>query len=140
MTDNNQTLEQKISTKKKTVKQLELDLKRLEQQQEKARVKLAQQIANAKEKELKNQARKARNKKIYDWGSLVPMVLGTEEFDNLASNQDLKHAFIGAIAIIKKELETNGFGVTNDNEKTVLSSLQTSGIEFLKNAGRSPKQ
>ena len=139
MTDNNQTIEQKISIKKKTVKQLELDLKRLEQQQQKARDRLAQQIANAKEKELRNQARKARNKKIYDWGSLVPMVLGIEEFDKLANDQNFKHVFIGAIAIIKKELETHGFGITSDNKKTTLSKLQESGIEFLKSSGKNLK-
>lgn len=131
MTDNNQTIEQKISTKKKTVKQLELNLKRLEQQQQKARDKLTQQIATAKEKELRKQARKARNKRIYDWGSLVPMVLGTEEFDRLANDQDLKHAFIGAIVTIKKELETNGSGVTSE-----LCALQEIGIELLKSSGK----
>lgn len=44
MTDNSQDINHKIETKKLTVKQLELQLKRLEQQQAKAKDKLAKQI------------------------------------------------------------------------------------------------
>ena len=94
MSDNKQDIEQKIETKKLTIKQMELQLKKLEQQQLKAKEKLEKQIEREKEKQQKNQARKLRNKKIYDWGALLPLVFGADEFDKIADNTEIKNCII----------------------------------------------
>lgn len=131
MTDNTQDINQKIETKKLTVKQLEQQLKRLEQQQLKAKEKLAKQIEREKEKEQKSQARKLRNKKIYDWGGLVPLVFGTDEFDKISDNNELKNALIGLLIKAKQELTTNGFGLTTDNKQNWLEFYKNQGKKFL---------
>ncbi|HRG61658.1 MAG TPA: hypothetical protein PLP75_01425 [Burkholderiales bacterium] len=131
MIDNSQDINQKIETKKLTVKQLELQLKRLEQQQLKAKEKLAKQIEREKEKEQKSQARKLRNKKIYDWGGLVPLVFGADEFDKIADNNELKNALIGLLIKAKQELTTNGFGLTTDNKQNWLEFYKNQGKKFL---------
>jgi hypothetical protein len=131
MTDNTQEISQKIENKKMTVKQLELQLKRLEQQQLKAKEKLAKQIEREKDKEQKSQARKLRNKKIYDWGGLVPLVFGTDEFDKIADNTELKNVLIGLLIKAKQELATNGFGLTPDNKQNWLEFYKSQGKKFL---------
>jgi hypothetical protein len=131
MTNNSQEINQKIETKKLTVKQLELQLKRLEQQQLKAKEKLAKQIEREKEKEQKSQARKQRNKKIYDWGGLVPLVFGTDEFDKISDNNELKNVLIGLLIKAKQELATNGFGLTPDNKQNWLEFYKSQGKKFL---------
>jgi hypothetical protein len=131
MTDNTQDINQKIETKKLTVKQLELQLKRLEHQQLKAKEKLAKQIEREKEKEQKNQARKLRNKKIYDWGGLMPLVFGVEEFDKISDDVNLKNALIGLLIKAKQELATNGFGLTADNKQNWLEFYKNQGKKFL---------
>lgn len=131
MTDNTQDISQKIETKKLTIKQLELQLKRLEQQQLKAKEKLAKQIEREKEKEQKSQARKQRNKKIYDWGGLIPLVFGIDEFDKIADNSELKNVLIGLLIKAKQELATNGFGLTSDNKQNWLEFYKSQGKKFL---------
>ncbi|WP_297924094.1 hypothetical protein [uncultured Agitococcus sp.] len=131
MTDNTQDINQKIETKKLTVKQLELQLKRLEHQQLKAKEKLAKQIEREKEKEQKNQARKLRNKKIYDWGGLIPLIFGAEEFDKISDDVNLKNALIGLLIKAKQELSTNGFGLTADNKQNWLEFYKNQGKKFL---------
>lgn len=131
MTENTQNINQKIENKKLTIKQLELQLKRLEQQQLKAKEKLQKQIDREKDKELKNQARKQRNKKIYNWGGLLPLVFGVDEFDNIADNQDLKKALIGLLIKAKQELSSNGFGLTPDNKQNWLEFYKNQGKKFL---------
>lgn len=131
MTDNNQDINLKIATKKLTVKQLELQLKRLEQQQEKAKEKLAKQIEREKEKEQKSQARKLRNKKIYDWGGLIPMVWGVEEFDRRADDADLKKVLIGLLLTVQKELATTGYGLTAENKQKWLEYFKNQAKRFL---------
>ncbi len=131
MTDNTQDISQKIEAKKLTVKQLELQLKRLEQQQLKAKEKLAKQIEREKEKEQKIQARKLRNKKIYDWGGLIPLVFGAEEFDKISDDVNLKNALIGLLIKAKQELSTNGFGLTADNKQNWLEFYKNQGKKFL---------
>lgn len=131
MTDNTQDISQKIEAKKLTVKQLELQLKRLEQQQLKAKEKLAKQIEREKEKEQKIQARKLRNKKIYDWGGLMPLVFGAEEFDKIFDDVNLKNAIIGLLIKAKQELATNGFGLTTDNKQNWLEFYKNQGKKFL---------
>ncbi len=131
MTDNTQDISQKVESKKLTVKQLELQLKRLEQQQLKAKEKLAKQIEREKEKEQKNQARKLRNKKIYDWGGLIPLVFGAEEFDKISDDVNLKNALIGLLIKAKQELSTNGFGLTADNKQNWLEFYKNQGKKFL---------
>lgn len=131
MTDNTQDISQKIESKKLTVKQLELQLKRLEQQQLKAKEKLAKQIEREKEKEQKNQARKLRNKKIYDWGGLIPLIFGAEEFDKISDDVNLKNALIGLLIKAKQELSTNGFGLTADNKQNWLEFYKNQGKKFL---------
>jgi hypothetical protein len=131
MTDIIQTINQKLETKKLTVKQLELQLKRLEQQQAKAKDKLAKQIEREKDKELKSQSRKLRNKKIYDWGGLLPLVFGTEDFDKIADNSDLKNTLIGLLIKAKQELTTNGFGLTAENKQQWLEYYKNQGKKFL---------
>ena len=124
MTDNSQDINHKIETKKLTVKQLELQLKRLEQQQAKAKDKLAKQIERKKDQELKAQARKQRNKKIYDWGGLIPMVFGVENFDQIADNQEFKNILIGFLVKIKQEAE--------DDKTTWLETYRDIGETFMK--------
>lgn len=131
MTDNIQDINQKIETKKLTVKQLELQLKRLEQQQLKAKEKLQKQIERERDKELKIQARKQRNKKIYDWGGLVPLVFGADEFDKIADNTELKNSLIGILLTIKSELKTNGFGLTAEGKPKWLEIYKNRGEYFL---------
>lgn len=131
MTDNTQDISQKIETKKLSVKQLELQLKRLEQQQLKAKEKLAKQIEREKEKEQKNQARKLRNKRIYDWGGLMPLVFGVEDFDKISDDLNLKNALIGLLIKAKQELATNGFGLTADNKQNWLEFYKNQGKKFL---------
>lgn len=136
MTDNNQDQEQAINSKiayrKLTTKQLELQMKRLEQQQAKAKDKLAKQIERKKVQELKAQARKHRNKKIYDWGGLIPMVFGVENFDQVADNQGLKNVLIGLLVKIKQEIETNGRGLTENGKPTWLEAYRKQGEQFIK--------
>ena len=128
MTDNNQDQEQAINSKiayrKLTTKQLELQMKRLEQQQAKAKDKLAKQIERKKDQELKAQARKQRNKKIYDWGGLIPMVFGVENFDQIADNQEFKNILIGLLVKIKQEAE--------DDKTTWLETYRDIGETFMK--------
>lgn len=131
MTDNTQDINQKIATRKLTVKQLELQLKRLEQQQAKAKDKLAKQIEREKDKTLKSQARKLRNKKIYDWGGLFPMVWGVEEFDRLVDDADLKKVLIGLLVTVKNELATSGYGLTAENKQKWLEYFKNQGKRFL---------
>jgi hypothetical protein len=131
MTDNTQDISQKIETKKLTVKQLELQLKRLEQQQLKAKEKLAKQIERERDKEQKNQARKLRNKKIYDWGGLIPLVFGAEEFDKIADTPELKQCLIGLLLKTQTELQANGFGLTPDNKQTLLEYYKNQGKKYL---------
>lgn len=131
MTDNTQDINQKIETKKRTVKQLELQLKRLEQQQLKAKEKLAKQIEREKEKEQKSQARKLRNKKIYDWGGLIPLVFGAEEFDKISDTTELKQCLIGLLLKTQAELKANGFGLTPDNKQKWLEFYKNQGKKFL---------
>ena len=131
MTDNTQDINQKIETKKLTVKQLELQLKRLEQQQIKAKDKLAKQIEREKEKEQRSQARKLRNKKIYDWGGLIPLVFGAEEFDKVADTTELKQCLIGLLLKTQAELKSNGFGLTPDNKQKWLEFYKNQGKKFL---------
>lgn len=131
MTDNSQDINQKIETKKLTVKQLELQLKRLEQQQLKAKEKLQKQIERERNKELKIQARKQRNKKIYDWGGLVPLVFGVDYFDKIVDDEELKICLIGVLARIQSELETNGFGLTPENKPKWLELYKNHGKKFL---------
>ncbi len=131
MTDNTQDINKKIETKKLTVKQLELQFKRLEQQQLKAKEKLQRQIEKEREKEQKSQARKLRNKKIYDWGGLVPMVFGVDEFDQIADNNEIKKVMIGLLLKAKEELSTNGFGLTSENKQKWLEFYKNQGKKFL---------
>ena len=131
MTDNTQEISKKIETKKLTIKQLELQLKRLEQQQAKAKEKLAKQIEREKDKELKNQARKLRNKKIYDWGGLVPLVFGPEEFDKIADTPELKQCLIGLLLTICSQRKNIGFGITKDGKPTWLEHYKNQGKKFL---------
>ena len=131
MTENTQDISLKIANKRLTVKQLELQLKRLEQQQLKAKEKLAKQIEREKDKEQKSQVRKFRNKKIYDWGGLIPMVLGVEEFDRLADDADLKKVLIGLLLTIQKELATIGYGLTAENKQKWLEYFKNQGKRFL---------
>ena len=131
MTDNNQDINDKIATKKLTIKQLELQFKRLEQQQLKAKEKLAKQIERERDKELKTQARKLRNKKIYDWGGLVPLVFSADEFDKIADNSDLKKVLIGILIKTKQKLTTNGFGLTADKKPNWLEFYKNQGKKFL---------
>lgn len=131
MTDNIQDINQKIETKKLSVKQLELQLKRLEQQQLKAKEKLAKQIEREKEKEQKNQFRKLRNKKIYDWGGLIPLVFGAVEFDKIADNTELKNCLIGLLLKAQSELQTNGFGLTSESKPKWLEHYKNQGKKFL---------
>lgn len=138
MTDSTQAINQKLETKKLTVKHLELQLKRLEQQQAKAKDKLAKQIEREKDKELKSQSRKLRNKKIYDWGGLLPLVFGTEDFDKIADNSDLKNTLIGLLIKAKQELTTSGFGLTNDNKPKWLEHYKNQGKRFLAEHSQKP--
>lgn len=131
MTDNKEDINTKIATKKLTVKQLELQMKRLELAQAKAKDKLAKQIEREKDKELKTQARKHRNKKIYDWGVLIPLVFGTNDFDNISDNSELKKVLIGLLIKTKQELQTNGFGLTPDNKQSWLEFYKNQGKKFL---------
>lgn len=131
MTDNSQDINPKIETKKLTVKQLELQLKRLEQQQLKAKEKLAKQIEREKDKEQKNQARKLRNKKIYDWGGLIPLVFGADEFDKIADSTELKNCLIGLLLKTQSELQANGFGLTPENKPKWLEFYKNQGKKFL---------
>jgi hypothetical protein len=103
----------------------------LEQQQLKSKDKLAKQIEREKDKEQKNQARKLRNKKIYDWGGFIPMVWGVEEFDRLADDADLKKVLIGLLLTVQKELATTGYGLTAENKQKWLEYFKNQGKRFL---------
>lgn len=131
MTDIKPEIEQKIEQKKLTVKQLEHKLKQLELQQLKAKDKLTKQIEREKQKEFNSQARKQRNKKIYDWGGLIPLVFGTDEFDKLADSTELKNCLIGLLLKIQAELKANGFGLTPENKPKWLEFYKTQGKKFL---------
>ena len=124
-------LEQKIEQKKLTVKQLEHKLKQLELQQTKAKDKLTKQIEREKQKEFNSQARKQRNKKIYDWGGLIPLVFGPTEFDKLADSTELKNCLIGLLIKTQLELKTNGFGLTPENKPKWLEYYKNQGKKFL---------
>lgn len=131
MTENSQNLEHKIETKKLTIKQLELQMKRLELQQAKAKDKLAKQIEREKLKEQKIFARKQRNRQIYNWGGLIPMVLGVENFDQIADDPDLKKVLIGLLLKTQAELQANGFGLTSENKPKWLEFYKNQGKKFL---------
>lgn len=131
MIDTKPELEQQIELKKLTVKQLEHKLKQLELQQTKAKDKLTKQIEREKQKEFNSQARKQRNKKIYDWGGLIPLVFGPTEFDKIADNTELKNALIGLLMKTKQELTANGFGLTADDKQNWLEFYKNQGKRFL---------
>lgn len=131
MIDTKPELEQKIEQKKLTVKQLEHKLKQLELQQTKAKDKLTKQIEREKQKEFNSQARKQRNKKIYDWGGLIPLVFGATEFDKLADSTELKNCLIGLLLKTQLELKTNGFGLTPENKPKWLEFYKNQGKKFL---------
>ncbi|RTL10111.1 MAG: hypothetical protein EKK54_12140 [Neisseriaceae bacterium] len=131
MTDDIKDINQKLENKKPTIKQLELQLKRLEQQQAKEKEKLTKQLEREREKEQKNQARKLRNKKIYDWGGLVPLAFGPEEFDKIADNPELKQCMIGLLLTVRSQLKTVGFGLTAENKPTWLEYYKNQSKKFL---------
>lgn len=131
MSDNTQNIDVKIATKKLTIKQLEAQLKRDEKESQKAREKLLKQIEREKTKARNTQARKLRNKKIYDWGGLFPLVFGTEEFDRFADDYDMKCTLIGILLHAKHKLQTEGLGLTNENKPTILETCKNNGKQFL---------
>lgn len=131
MSDNTQNIDVKIATKKLTIKQLEAQLKRDEKESQKAREKLLKQIEREKTKARNTQARKLRNKKIYDWGGLFPLVFGTEEFDRFADDYDMKCTLIGILLHAKHRLQTEGFGVTTENKPTTSEICKNKGKQFL---------
>jgi hypothetical protein len=129
MSQNNPNEE--IEKKALSVKQLELNLARLQKEHEKSKAKLAKQIEKVKEQEQKSIARKQRNKRIYDWGGLLPATLGVNLFDSLSDNADIKNVMRGLLIKLKQEYEINGFGFANDNKQTWLEHYKQSGKKFI---------
>lgn len=131
MDNQEQAIKQSIAHKKLTIKQLELQMKRLELQQAKAKDKLAKQIEREKLKQQRSLSRKQRNHQIYNWGGLIPLVFGVENFDQIADNQELKKTLIGLLVKTKQEIEANGFGLTADNKPKWLEYYKNQGKKFL---------
>ena len=94
---NDNSINQQIDKKALSVKQLELNLARLQKEHQKAKDKLTKQIEKVKESEQKSIARKQRNKRIYDWGGLLPATLGVTLFDSISDNPDLKNVLRGLL-------------------------------------------
>jgi hypothetical protein len=128
---NDNTVSQAIDKKALSVKQLELNLARLQKEHQKAKDKLTKQIEKVKESEQKSIARKQRNKRIYDWGGLLPSTLGVTLFDSISDNPDLKNVLRGLLLKLQHELDTNGFGLTTDNKQTWLEFYKQSGKKFI---------
>jgi hypothetical protein len=129
MNDNNAN--QQIDKKALSVKQLELNLARIHKEHQKAKDKLTKQIQKLKESEQKSIARKQRNKRIYDWGGLLPATLGVSFFDSISDNPDFKNVLRGLLLKLKHEFDTNGFGITSDNKQTWLEFYKVSGKRFI---------
>lgn len=126
MRENEQDIKRKIKASKRTIKQLEAQIKRDDKEYQKAKEKLIKQIEREKEKEQNSQANKIRNKKIFAWGKLIPLVLDKEGFDNIADNDEVKEAFIGVLIKIKQELNAN-------SKQNWLKFYRNHGKKFLDN-------
>lgn len=141
-----ETLAQKTIKKTLTVKQLEAQVIKVEKDKERIKANLLKRIELTKQKEESIKNRKTRNKKIYDWGGLLPSVLGVEFFDKIANNADVKNVLRGVLLKMKDQFDRVGFGVTEDNKprwleffknegKKFLDDLETKKLESKKNAG-----
>ena len=113
-TDNQTTTH--TQAKRLSLAQMQLKLLRLERQHELAKQKLERQINNERDKQIKAQARKVRNKLIYDWGGLFPTMLGTELFDQIATEPRFKNVLRGILVKLKYEIEHDGFGSTSEGK------------------------
>ena len=128
---NDNSINQQIDKKALSVKQLELNLVRLQKEHQRAKEKLTKQIQKVKEAEQKSIARKQRNKRIYDWGGLLPATIGVSFFDSISDNPDVKNVLRGLLLKVKHEFDTNGFGLTSDNKQTWLEFYKVSGKKFI---------
>lgn len=131
MTEVVETLAQKTTRKVLTAKQMEANFVKLQKEQERVRAKLQKQIELTKQKEASFKNRKTRNKKIYDWGGLLPSVLGVEYFDKISENADIKNVFRGLLLKMKKQIEEVGFGNSQDGKPTWVEYFKLEGKKFL---------
>ena len=131
MTEVSETLEQKTTKKALTVKQLEAKINKVEKEKNLIKAKLLKQIEQTKQKEESIRNRKTRNKKIYDWGGLIPSVLGVEYFDKISENADIKNVLRGLLLKMKKQIDEVGFGTGQDGKITWAEFFKTEGKNFL---------
>lgn len=61
----------------------------------------------------------------------ISLVFGTNDFDNIADNTDLKNVLIGLLIKTKQELTINGFGLTSENKQNWLEYYKSQGKKFL---------
>lgn len=131
MTETTETQEQKTIKKALTVKQLEAQINKVEKEKNLIKAKLLKQIEQTKQKEESIKNRKARNKKIYDWGGLIPSVLSVEYFDKISDNADIKNVLRGLLLKMKKQIDEVGFGTGHDGKVTWAEFFKTEGKNFL---------
>ena len=81
------------------------------------------------------------NSTFYSFGVLGKnTLLGTEDFDKIADNSDLKNTLIGLLIKAKQELTTSGFGLTNDNKPKWLEHYKNQGKRFLAEHSQKSKE
>ena len=131
MTETTETQEHKTIKKVLTVKQLEAQINKVEKEKNLIKAKLLKQIEQTKQKEESIKNRKTRNKKIYDWGGLIPSVLGVEYFDKISDNADIKNVLRGLLLKMKKQIDEVGFGAGHDGKVTWAEFFKTEGKNFL---------
>ena len=95
----------KLSETKQKIKQINQQMNRIQKEKEKLENQLTRQHEREQLKLLKEAQRKRRNHNVYQWGALIPLVFGTEEFDLMFDNFSLKALFVGLIIEIKNEIE-----------------------------------
>lgn len=128
MTEIKQNTQNQQTTKAKTLKQLQLDLDRLEKKQEKEKQKLKNQINRKKLIQQNALKRTQRNKKIYNLGGLITTVFGEEDFDKLAEDSEFKEIFTGVLVNIKTKLSESE--ANKKNPDGFLERAKQKGKEF----------
>ncbi|RTL12117.1 MAG: hypothetical protein EKK54_05540 [Neisseriaceae bacterium] len=95
----------KLNETKQKIKLVNRELNKIQKAKEKLENQLNAQKEKEKQKADKAKARKERNHRIYQWGALVPLVLGQDRFDGVALRSAHKALFCFYIMEFNKKLE-----------------------------------
>lgn len=132
----------KLSETKQKIKQINQQMNKIQREKEKLENQLTRQHEREQLKLRKEAQRKQRNHRIYQWGALVPLVYGVQEFDLMSDSFFWKSLFVGLLCElqdeileikIKKNTTIDKISYFNLSGNDRLQRLSESGKEILHN-------